>query len=314
MAGKVFLSCGQSSQSEKDIALQIKKTLEQEHGLNCYIAFKVQSLSDIMIITEELKSSDYYIFVDFIRKTNKPTDIPISLFTHQELALAHHVGFGNIIAFQQEGAPLEGFIKYVLSNPEKFNSKDDLINKIKVLVKERGWTSEFSRNLIVEDNGFVGPLPYGDHTGTNWERVYQVKISNWRPDIAAIRTVCILDFIKQMDGVKFDSPDRSYLKWAGQQGYERTILPKDNGYIDLFAIRASAPGIYLHSLCDVHPRHPIIPANGKYELNYKLFSEGFPMLNFAVELTLNWQQPKPSTWDDLSTAGLVKNIARLTTG
>src|SRR3989304_10492068 len=111
MAGKVFLSCGQSLPAEKETALKIKEILEKEYGLKCYVAFKVQSLSDIMKITEELKNSDYYLFIDFIREINKPQGIPISIFTHQELAIAQHVRFENIIAFQQKDAPLQGFLK-----------------------------------------------------------------------------------------------------------------------------------------------------------------------------------------------------------
>lgn len=305
MSGKVFLSCGQASPEEKEIAFQIKTILETEYDLKCYVACHVMSLSDIMIITDELKSSDYYIFIDFLRNVEKPTDIPVSIFSHQELALAHHVGFENIIAFQQKGTPREGFIKYVLSNPEPFVNKSDLIEALKKIVKEKEWRKEYSRNLTVEDNGFVGPLQYGDHTGTNWERVYQVRVLNGRPDSAAVHTVCILDYIKDSRGQRTDSGDRSYLKWAGQQGYERTILPKDYGVIDLVAIKASAPGMYLHSLCDFHPRQPIILENGEYELNYKLFSQGFPMVNFGVLLRLEWQQPTPSSWADQSSARLL---------
>jgi len=306
MAGKVFLSCGQSLPAEKETALKIKEILEKEYGLKCYVAFKVQSLSDIMKITEELKNSDYYLFIDFIREINKPQGIPISIFTHQELAIAQHVRFENIIAFQQKDAPLQGFLKYMLSNPEIFDNSDDLLKKLRNIVSDKGWNADYSRNLTVEENGFVGPLQYADHTGANWERVYQVKVCNNRPEVAAVRTVCVLDNHRKEGAHSVDSPDRSYLKWAGQQGYERTLLPKDYGFIDLFAIRAGDPGLYLHSICDVHPRSPIIYDNGTYILSYKLFSEGFPMIRFSVKVNLNWEKPQPSVWKDLSDAELLE--------
>ncbi len=96
-----------------------------------------------MTITEELRSSDYYLFVDFLRKGGAD-DLACSLFTHQELPLAHHLGFQDMIALQQDGAPLEGFLKYVLSNPQHFNTDDDLLEKIKNLVSARGWTRDYS--------------------------------------------------------------------------------------------------------------------------------------------------------------------------
>jgi hypothetical protein len=118
MAGRVFISCGQRPPAEREVAERIRALLEDEFHLSAYLAFRIQSLDDVMTITRELKSSDYFLFIDFLRRPERSEDLPVSLFTHQELALAHHLGFKDIIALQQEGAPLEGFLRYVLSNPE----------------------------------------------------------------------------------------------------------------------------------------------------------------------------------------------------
>lgn len=127
MVGKVFISCGQRA-DEKEKAEKVKGLLKEKFFLDSYLAFKVQGLDDIMIITEELKTSDYYLFIDF--KRNEQKDFACSLFTHQELALAHHVGFRDIIAIQEQGMPLEGFLKYVLSNPEHFTTEEELYKKL----------------------------------------------------------------------------------------------------------------------------------------------------------------------------------------
>lgn len=305
MAGKVFISCGQRPPHETRIATELRKILHDDFGLDTYLAFKIQSLSDIMTITNELRSSDYYIFIDFLRRSSKPEDYPISLFTHQELALAYHLGFKDIIALQQNGAPLEGFIRYVLSNPEPFSDETELYDKVRSLVKARGWTNTFSRNLVLADNGFSNPIQYTDHSGSFIERVYQVRVHNHRPDVAAMGSVCILDYFERLsDGARFDSPDRSYLKWAGQAGYERTILPKDFGDIDILSIHADRPGIFLHSLRDTR-RDPIIDANDKYRLFFKLFSRDFPLVQFCVEIDLRWSAPTPPTWISASTAKLL---------
>ncbi len=172
-----------------------------------------------MTITEELRSSDYYLFVDFLRAPQGTQDLPCSLFTHQELALAHHLGFRDMIALKQKGAPLEGFLRYVLSNPECFNGDDDLMEKIKDLVRARGWSPDYSRNLVFADLQPDGPLVYRDHTGPNSMKVWNAKIENRRPDVAAVRTVCILDEIES-GGKRLPSPDRAYLKWCGQATYD----------------------------------------------------------------------------------------------
>lgn len=304
MAGKVFISCGQRSPDERKIAEKVAEILRDEFGLTPYLAFKIQSLDDIMTITNELRSSDYYLFIDFMRNRDNPDDLGISLFTHQELALAHHLGFQNIIALQQKGAPLEGFIRYVLSNPDYFDGEEYLYDKIRRLTRDKQWSSDYSRNLIIQQLGFTELIQYGDHTGVFTEKTWQVRVFNKRPEEAARNTVCILDYIETTDQQRVVPFDRSYLKWAGQAGYERTILPNDFGDIDLFSLHTDSPGIFLHSLRDT-PRTPIIQDNETYYFFFKLFSQGFPMIKFSVEINLNWQPVTPSEWRDRTNARLV---------
>jgi len=295
MAGKVFISCGQRLGKEKKIALAVKKLLKSKFQLDSYIAFKVQGLNDIMTITKELRSSDYYLFIDFVRRQKQPEDFHISLFTHQELALAHHLGFKDMIALQQEGAPSDGFIRYLLINPEPFRGKVDLLAKLMKLVRAKRWSPGFSRNLVIVEQGFTPIIRYRDHTGECTAQVWEARIQNRRPDAAAVGAVCILDHINKRDGTDVPSPDRSYLKWSGQAGYERAILPKDYAVIDLFALRTDRPGIFLLSLRDT-PREPIVTEDGEYKLFYKLFSQGFPLLEFVVNVRLRWHKPTPIGW------------------
>jgi hypothetical protein len=309
MAGKVFISCGQRPPRETEIASKVRDILK-ELGLDPYLAFKVQSLNDIMTITKELRSSDYYLFIDFLR-TNKPEDLPVSLFTHQELALAHNLEFQDIIALQQVGAPLEGFIKYVLSNPEPFSDEGELYEKLRTLVKARNWSKDFSRNLVVSGGQFSSPVPYTDRSGSFVEKIYTVRVHNHRPDVAAVGTVCILDSFERLSGgFPIDSSDRAYLKWAGQAGYERTILPEDYGEIDILSIHQDQGGIFLHSLSDT-PRVPIVQSNGGHKMHFKLFARDFPLVKFCVEVDLKWAPASLFTWIDASTARLCRNQENL---
>jgi hypothetical protein len=294
MAGKVFISCGQRPPSETAIARQVADLLRKEFGLTPYLAFRVQSLDDIMTITDELCSSDYYLFIDF-RRDAIGQSLPCSLFTHQELALAHHIRFEHMVALQQEETPLEGFLKYILSNPERFTDEEDLLKKIRRLVKERRWTPDYSRNLVVTELTFTPPLQYCDHTGASLQLVWQARVENRRSDVAAVDTVCILDYVQGPDQSKVPPFDRAYLKWAGQAGYQRTILPKDFGVVDLFAMRADTPGLFLHSLRDTS-REPILTNDGHYDLAFKLFSKGFPLLEFQVRVELQWSPPTEMPW------------------
>jgi hypothetical protein len=228
------------------------------------------------------------------------------LFTHQELALAYHLGFKkDMIALQEKGAKLEGFLRYVLSNPEPFENEDELYTKIRNLVKGKNWNPSYSRNLIVSELGFSDLLKYTDQAGSYVEKVWRVRVSNRRPDDAARNSVCILDTIKNSTGQEKTPFDRSYLKWAGQAGYERTILPNDFGDIDLFSIHAYETGIFLHSLRDTH-REPIIKDNGEYTFSFKLFSQNFPLVGFSVKIHLQWHHIGPPAWLDNTNAWLLQ--------
>jgi hypothetical protein len=298
MAGRVFISCGQRG-NEKEVAIRIQDLLRKDFGLDSYLAFKIQSLDDIMIITEELRKSDYYLFIDFLRHPESPDDFSCSLFTHQELALAHHLGFRDIIALQETGVRQEGFVRYVLSNPESFFDVEDLLQKLGALVRSRGWSPRFSRNLIVSNLHLSQPDPqvYGDHTGTYKTRTWAVDIENRRPDVAATRTICILDKIIDAVGAQ-PSPDRSFLKWSGfHQRYENTLLPEDFGTVNLLAVREQEPGIFLPSQRDFSPREPILRSDGPYLLQFKVFSEGFPLLKFGIRFRLQRVASLACSWD-----------------
>ena len=166
------------------MALRVRDLLKKNFDLDSYLAFRIQSLNDIMIITEELRKSDYYLFIDFFRHVERVDDFSCSLFTHQELAVAHHLGFRDIIALQDARVQQEGFVRYVLSNPATFSDVDELLQKLSALVEDHGWSRKFSRNLIVSNLRLSHPDPqsYGDHTGTFNMRTWAVNIENRRPE------------------------------------------------------------------------------------------------------------------------------------
>lgn len=312
MVGKVFISCGQR-EGERAVAEKIKNLLKEKFYLDSYLAFKVQGLDDIMKITEELKASDYYLFIDFLRKGKD--DLACSLFTHQELALAHHVGFRDIIALQEDGAPLEGFLRYVLSNPEHFKNEEELLQKIEHLVTDKMWNKSFSRNLVLSEVFRLKEIiNYTDLTGTTNQFVWQGIVTNKRPDVAAVNAVCILDSVKYPDGTEQKSQDRSYLKWARQSNYLTTILPEDFAVLDLFALHADTDGLFLHSILDFRPRSPISTGEGKHIFRYKLFSEGFPLLSFSIEIdyhkttlfSVDPNLPQAMVWSNATNAQLLE--------
>ncbi len=299
MAGKVFISCGQRPPEETAIAYRIRDLLKDRFDLESFLAFKIQSFDDVMQITKELSLCDYYLFIDFRREKLEGIDkYRGSLFTHQELAIARHLGFSEIIALQQESILLEGFAKYILSNPEHFETNEELLDKIERLVRERGWSSSYSRNLVTGRLTKNTPMLYADHstaTPRN-EVIWHCQIANRRNDKAAINTLAILKQVENPD-TSISNPDKTFLKWAFQQNdYSRTIFPLSDASFDLLAVNFNAPrNVYLHSRLDTYlptsvgtiERQPIIAnGNGAYKFTYQVFAENFPILEFCVVLNL----------------------------
>ena len=282
----VFLSCGQR-EDEKPLAHEIQMMIENDLELGCYNADSVHGFDDVMSITERLAESDYFLFVDFKREG----PLPVSVFAHQEFALARAWGIENMLAFIEEGLDPHGMLSYVLAHPIKF-TRAKLVAMVKREIKAKGWRADYSRSLVaarlvVKDD----ILQYGDHTGQSYEKIWQIVIENRRSNRAAVNVVAILDTIERVgSGTAQKSPDRSHLKWVEQsQGYTHTILPQDSGLIDAFAIRVEQPGVFLHSRMDVRPRVPIITQPEEYRLTYKLYAEHFPIL--AVAVRLNYAGP-----------------------
>ena len=304
---RVFISSGQRPEEERQIVDEIVGVLKNEFDLDSYRAFRIHGINDVTQILDELKKSDYYLFIDFYRETDKVA--PYSLFTHQELVLARECGFEQILAYRNERFELNkrlpgGISDFIQTNPQKFKVKIDLIDQIRKDIKDRGWSKTYSRNLIVSGISIEGPIYYGDHTGNSLERVCQAQIRNRRTDAAALQAVCILDEITNNLGEKLPLGDRTPLKWAGlSHAYENTILPSDHSTVDLFAIRADRAGIFLHSRRDT-PRSPVVENNGAYKFHYKIFSDGFPILRFVVDVNLRWSAALPLEWHEQSTATL----------
>jgi hypothetical protein len=83
------------------------------------------------------------------------------------------------------------------------------------------------------------------------------------------------------------SQDRSLIKVNGLPGFEQTIWPQSHGAFDLLGINQNnGSEVFLSSALDLHPRVPIITVAGDYQLEYEIFSQGFPRLTVRVLLNL----------------------------
>lgn len=294
----VFLSCGQRD-SERELAKSVEKMITDALEMDCYSADSVHGFDDVMSITERLAIADYYIMIDFRRND----EVPLSVFTHQEFALARAWGLDRMLVFQEEGQTSHGMLQYVLAHPIRF-TRDKLVETVREAIHNQKWERDYSRNLVASEvQPFPGRVLYGDHTGQSTERIWHLTIRNCRKDKAAVNTLGILDSIRNCrTGESFDSPDRSYLKWAYQkEGYLHTILPQDYASLDAFAIREGENGVFLHSRRDLPPRRPVVTDAGEYIFNYNVYSANFPLLTVPVRINYTGPIRVESTVIDTAT-------------
>jgi hypothetical protein len=281
----VFLSCGQAK-GERDLAKSVETMIKNDLKMDCYNADSVHGFDDVMSITDKLAIADYYVMIDFRRAE----EVPLSVFTHQEFALARAWGLDRTLVFQEIGQSSHGMLKYVLAHPISFK-REELVATVRDAIRKEGWESSYSRNLLASGIGASRLTMYKDHTGQYNERVWQLTIRNCRTDRAAVNTLAILDSIKECTtNQKSDSPDRSYLKWVDQlEGYQHTILPLDHAAFDAFAVHAGEDGVFLHSRHDTSPRQPVVREIGEYLFTYHVYSANFPLL--IVPLRVKYTGP-----------------------
>ena len=293
MPGKVFISCGQNNAEERSIAAELRQWFK-ERGFFPYVAIQAQSIQDInSAIISELKSSDYYIFIDFPRELFQ--DDPEgthrgSLFTHQEMAIAYILGFERVLFLRHKDVRLEGLLKYTASNAIEFSASREVLEKVRESIEERGWMPSYTRHLLATNLTWSKDgLGYRSHsTGEVFiGKFLYIDIENRRPDFAAFNTVARLGSIIDAKGNSIPVVDRSHLKVTGQPGYFQTIFPESHGAFDLLCVKSLERGVIcLNSSLDLTPKPLIISEPGSYILQYEVLSELFPILKFSIRLNV----------------------------
>lgn len=303
---KVFISCGQRPGEEENTAKQIKNWIDKQTGYSAWLARDAQSLEDLNnSIIKNLVDSDYFLFIDFKREKING-EFRGSLYSHQELVLAHYLGFPEeeSLFLAQEGLKLEGFAEHLLFNCERFKEYKDIMRIVKDEIPKK-WKPDYSRSLIVDKDSIGKPCigKYKDHLQPfRRESIWGCRINNKRKK-SANNVKIVLRRIKYPNGAVYNSSDTAYLKWGGHRDCYAIDIPSGQSEnIDLFSIPTSLFGIpldnpskvYLHSNTDISPRKPVVDKPGIYYLYYKISADEFPTVVFSVKLVLNadWGKAK----------------------
>jgi hypothetical protein len=301
MPAKVFISCGLSSPEEIKVAEDARAWLKSQ-GYNPFVALDVPTFAELNTrLIDELKSSEYYLFINFPRGRVKPTKgkrfYRGSLYTNQELAVALAFGFEkHMILLNHRKIRTEGVLGFLVSNTKTFSKPEDVLPILKNEIVRAGWNPAFSRQLQIIGCPIDGPVPY-------WRTVLEMKplriahlvVRNARDDLTARNCAVRLLTVEEAGLNTRNSADPTRLKVMEVPGYSLDISPKHEWRFDVFGVDDRVyPHTFLLSERDVNPWGPIITTIGAHKLTYEVVADGFPDLKVVVLLSLDGSSHVPA--------------------
>jgi hypothetical protein len=283
MKARVFISCGQATEQERIVSEQLRQWFHDQ-GYDPYVAVKVQTITDLNAgIIEALKSSDYYLFINFKREEIIREGKNIfrgSLYSHQELAVAYALGFDHMLLVNNIDVHDEGVQSFIVSNVPRFSDFREVLPIVQQAVTDSHWSPTYSRQLSIGGFRWADPVLYRDQTGERSIRVLHADIHNNRKDRPAYGLIGHLEQIREANtGKVVEHHDKTFLKATGFLGYQHTTWPDRHSAFDLLALSCEDPNlVYLNSCLDVSPRQPILTEPGEYLLDFHFIAQDFPML------------------------------------
>jgi hypothetical protein len=293
MRARVFISCGQSKHTnEIQIAHQIKDRLERL-GFDAWVAVEEQTVRGLTEnIFEQLRKSEYYVFVDFKRERLGASRWHRgSLFSHQEFAIAAFLDIGNVVAFQEMGVKTDdGMLRVLQGNAIQFTDRHTLSRVIADTVRQRRWRPNWRNELVLArkpKEATKTPTQFRDGSIKDaW--YFHIEVHNHHREKMATncnvyleKAIKLPNTIIQLKTVEF--------KWEGFGFPSVGIAAGKSRAFDAFFIMPSAPtklcfNVFTDSPA-YYPRFPEGP--GEYELSYLVTALNFPPARGSFHLSLN---------------------------
>lgn len=299
LRARVFISCGQAKGTDEvEIAREITENLK-EQGYDPYIALEEQTLRGVKEnIFQRLKESEYLIFIDFKRErlyrvNDAHKDIGLhrgSLFSHQELAIATFQDY-KVLAFQEDGVKKDdGILGYIQANCIPFQNRTTLPSLVIEKIRERSWIPNWRKEIVLDrsDNYFEVARSLGEGPG-HW---YHIKVTNHHMNKIARNCIAYVEKVTNQTTNDVRVFDYLELKWKGVIVDKISIPPGTYRFLDAFHVNFSTPNIVWLGLnphivdWEGYKRTFNITGPGKYDIDYVVFSDGFPAARATFRLQI----------------------------
>jgi hypothetical protein len=285
---RVFISCGQAKGTEEEqIAAAIADRL-YDLGFDPYVAVFEQTLRGLTEnIFQQLRKSEYFIFIDFKREKLDVTAPTFrgSLFAHQELGIASFLGL-EVLAFQEKGVKHDdGIMRFIQANAISFTDRHTLVNVVADKISQRKWDPRWRNELVLERNPHEFTDAYIE--GGKLGRFFHIDVCNLHPNRIATNCYAYLQKVSRID------PPTEFVIRTVEYKWEATRLPNvgiaagTTRSLDAFFILHDFPTVLqFNALADSSKFFPNVQGEGEYELFYAVISENFAVASASFKLNL----------------------------
>lgn len=277
---RVFISCGQRNDKEKDIALTCKNYFESK-GFIAYFAEEVHSLEALTEnIFRHLRNSEYFVFIDCKREKLPDGKFRGSVFVNQEIAIAAFLEI-ETVGFHETRVEREGVIEHLIANPIYFNDKKDFLKKLEGNTKKwyPDWRNELSLEFL---RVFPDVMTVESRKLTDW---YHLQVRNNHHSKYARNCVAYVSEIRNIDTKEEINPGNFELTWSGTGLFEKHILPKRAAEVDAFVIYQGEDTIKFQHRASTSSQYRMPNlSKGNYLLTYLIVSENFEPVTRTFKL------------------------------
>jgi len=179
----IFVACGQSTAEEKTLGMRVKNLLKR-HNIDSFLAEMANDLESLNShIFQNL--TDCTGFIAILHKRDKGYDT--SVWINQEVAITAYLRSINRVipslVLYEEGATIEGLIKYTIANPLVFRLEEEALTKIENWITRQNFTHkqnlpEFDIILSEEHKQFGSSLGGGKEGYFNIRYALSFRIRN----------------------------------------------------------------------------------------------------------------------------------------
>ena len=142
----IFISCGQLTDEEKQIGLEVGSYIDSISGFKSYLAESVQDLTGLSdsIFNGLRQCSGFISFLhprgSVILDNGNEWGIRSSVWINQEIAiLAYRKYFEGtdipILVFKDSGVQIEGAMTSLIVNPKPFKKKEEMLEEVKYWIQ-----------------------------------------------------------------------------------------------------------------------------------------------------------------------------------